>query len=179
MTPIGKTRVKLVFSNPLDIIILVYLVNDQKCFMSVTHQVDTLLWLKYNITTYSASALQTKLLSAPLFWLRDSQLQKFAAIAMSMYSTIYDLMFLSSYVFHSSSQYTPGDTRNCTYPAGPHNVLRSDMVVINTHWNLDTAKTPVFILNLQQYLRSCIHRMFPCGVCPCSLVTRNTENVSF
>ncbi len=29
-----------------------------------------------------------------------------------------------------------------------------------------------FLLHVRPY----IHRLFPCGVCPCSLVTRNTDN---
>ncbi len=31
-------------------------------------------------------------------------------------------------------------------------------------------------LDVTTWIRSCIHRLFPCGVCPCSLVTRHTDN---
>ena len=35
-------------------------------------------------------------------------------------------------------------------------------------------KSGVYLYN--DNLRPCIHRLFPCGVCPCSLLTRHTDN---
>ena len=34
-------------------------------------------------------------------------------------------------------------------------------------------------LNLASFLRPCIYRLFPCGVCPCSLATRQRDDEPF